>query len=90
MIFGFIGSTFTFEVWLGNEVLENTQITAPMPVAYTQFMGIADRLTQSKQPMKVVCRGICTVGFPNGDTKDKPAKVTFYNKTYESEIGIDE
>lgn len=91
MIFGnFIGSPFIFEIWIGNAMLENTQMTAPMPIVYTQFMGIVDRLAKDKQPMKVVCRGICPVEKFNGETEDKPAKVIFYNATYESEIGIDE
>lgn len=94
MIFGNFaqefGSPFMFEVWLGNAVVETYQIHAPMPVAYMQFIQIADKLAKDKRPMKVKCRGVYTIEHPNGDTKDKPAKVIFYNKTYESEIGIDE
>ena len=90
MIFDFIGSSFMFEIWLGNAILENTQMTAPMPMVYTQFMGIVDGLAKDKRPMKVVCSGICPVEYSNVDVKDKPAKVIFYNTTYESEIGIDE
>ena len=90
MIFDFIGSPFIFEVWLGNAMLENTQMTAPMPMVYTQFMGIVDRLAKDNRPMKVVCHGICPVKKFNGETEDKPSKVIFYNATYESEIGIDE
>lgn len=86
----FIGSPFTFEVWLGNAMLENIQMTMPVPMAYTQFMGTADKIVQDKRPIKVVCSGICPVKYPNGDVKEKPAKVIFYNATYESEIGIDE
>lgn len=71
-------------------MLENTEMTAPMPMVYTQFMGIADKLARDKRPMKVICRGVYTIEHPNGDTEDKPSKVIFYNATYESEIGINE
>ena len=90
MIFDFIGSPFIFEIWLGNAMLENTQMTAPMPMVYTQFMGIVDKLAKDKRPMKVACRGVYTVEHPSGDTEDKPAKVIFYNTTYEKELGINE
>ena len=94
MIFGNFsqefGSPFMFEVWLGNSVVENYQIHTPMPVAYMQFIQIADKLAKDKRPMKVACRGVYTVEHPSGDTEDKPAKVIFYNATYESEIGVDE
>ena len=94
MIFGNFsqefGSPFMFEVWLGNSVVENYQIHTPMPVAYMQFIQIADKLAKDKRPMKVACRGVYTVEHPSGDTEDKPAKVIFYNTTYEKELGINE
>ena len=94
MIFGNfaqeLGSPFMFEVWLGNAVVENYQIYTPMPVAYIQFIQMVNKLAKDKRPMKVKCRGVYTIEHPSGDTEDKPSKVIFYNKTYESEIGIDE
>lgn len=94
MIFGNFaqefGSPFMFGVWLGNVMVESYQIHTPMPVAYIQFIQIADKLAKDKRPMKVECRGVYTIECPNGDTEDKPSKVIFYNATYESEIGIDE
>ena len=94
MIFGNfsqeLGSPFMFEVWLGNAMVENYQIHTPMSFAYMQFIQIADKLAKDGRPMKVVCRGVCPVEKLNGETEDKPAKVVFYNKTYESEIGVDE
>lgn len=94
MIFGNFsqefGSPFMFEVWLGNAMVENYQIHTPMPVAYMQFLQIADKLAKDKRPMKVGCHGVYTIEHPSGDTEDKPSKVIFYNATYESEIGIDE
>lgn len=79
-----------FEIWVGNAILENTQITMPMPMAYTQFIQISDKLSQDKRPMKVVCHGVCPIKHLSGDIEDKPAKVIFYNATYESEIGVNE
>ena len=94
MIFGNFsqefGSPFMFEIWLGNAMVENYQLHTPTPVAYMQFIQIADKLAKDKRPMKVVCRGVYTIEHPSGDTEDKLAKVTFYNATYESEIGVDE
>ena len=50
MIFGNFsqefGSPFIFEVWLGNAMVENHQIHTPMPVAYMQFIQIADKLAK--------------------------------------------
>lgn len=91
MIFSdFVSSPFIIEVWLGNAVLEGYQLHTPIPFVYTQFMEMASRIAKDKRPMKVKCSGVYTIKHPNGDTEDKPAKVVFYNATYESEIGIDE
>ena len=83
-------SPFMFEIWLGKAMIANQQMNAPMPMAYTQFMQAVDSASRDKRPMKVVCHGTCPIEKLNGDVEEKPAKVIFYNATYESEIGINE
>ena len=81
--FGFDIEDYTFEIQLGNAIIQKQIIQAPSVIAQQQFMQLVQQVARDNRPMQVKCtKAIYT-------EKDKPLEqyLSFSNNVFVEEIG---
>lgn len=48
--------TVAIEIYIGNQLVQSQQMTAPRPFLEMQFLGLVQEIQQQSQPMKAIMK----------------------------------
>ena len=48
--------TVVIEIYIGNQLIQSQQMTAPRPILEMQFLRIVQEIQQQSQPMKAIMK----------------------------------
>lgn len=79
--FGFADSyDVVFDIYIGNQLVQSQQLSAPRPLLEAQFMQLVQQINQTKQPMQVIMRRTEQVWDAfEGKMKELPLTIEFKN-----------